>query len=100
MSNVAMSSKLIFDSMLPKYSQFQPFLNSQFNNQSTNPNSNSTVSQTPNSEGSSLAGSEEGSLNSPPTNSKMYPFVSNHPTSHNGYPSMPGFSGLEDKSCG
>ncbi|XP_036325168.1 homeobox protein abdominal-A-like [Rhagoletis pomonella] len=30
--------------------------------------------------------------------SKMYPYVSNHPTSH-GISGMPGFSGLEDKSC-
>uniref|UniRef100_A0A1A9ZFN3 Homeobox protein abdominal-A n=1 Tax=Glossina pallidipes TaxID=7398 RepID=A0A1A9ZFN3_GLOPL len=33
-----------------------------------------------------------------PTN-KMYPYVSNHPTSHGGLSGMPGFSGLEDKSC-
>lgn len=100
MSNVAMSSKFIIDSMLPKYaSQFQPLFNSHLsNNQSTNTNSNSTVSQTPNnSEGSPLTGSDEGS--SPPT-SKMYPFVSNHPTTHSSYSTMPGFSGLDDKSCG
>lgn len=98
MSNVAMSSKFIIDSMLPKYaSQFQPFINSHLNNQTSNSN-NSTVSQTPNnSEGSPLTGSEEGS--SPPT-SKMYPFVSNHPSSHTSYSTMPGFSGLDDKSCG
>ena len=100
MSNVAMSSKFIIDSMLPKYAhQFQPFINSHLNNQTSNTNSNSTVSQTPNSEGSPLTGSEEGSPNSPPT-SKMYPFVSNHPTAHSSYASMPGFSGLDDKSCG
>ncbi|CAM6031259.1 unnamed protein product, partial [Sphagnum compactum] len=29
----------------------------------------------------------------------MYPFVSNHPTTHASYSSMPGFSGLDDKSC-
>lgn len=97
-----MSSKFIIDSMLPKYaaSQFQPFFNSHLNNnQST---TNSTVSQTTpsnNSEGSPLTGSEEGS--SPPTsNNKMYPFVSNHPSSHTTYPTMPGFTGLDDKSCG
>jgi len=102
MSNVAMSSKFIIDSMLPKYAhQFQPFINSHLNNQSQNTNSNSTsVSQTPNSEGSPLTGSEEGgSPNSPPT-SKMYPFVSNHPTTHTSYSTMPGFSGLDDKTCG
>lgn len=106
MTNVAMSSKFIIDSMLPKYAhQFQPFISSHFNNnnnnntQQSNPNSNSTVSQTPNSEGSPLTGSEEGSPNSPPT-SKMYPFVSNHPSSHTSYSTMPGFSGLDDKSCG
>ncbi|CAH1730155.1 unnamed protein product [Chironomus riparius] len=56
------------------------------------------MSQTPNnSEGSPLTGSEEGS--SPPS-SKMYPFVSNHPSTHASYSTMPGFSGLDDKSCG
>ncbi|CAO1427933.1 unnamed protein product, partial [Diamesa tonsa] len=96
-----MSSKFIIDSMLPKYAhQFQPFISSQLNNQiQNNTNSNSTVSQTPNSEGSPLTGSEEGSPNSPPT-SKMYPFVSNHPSTHSSYSTMPGFSGLDDKSCG
>lgn len=99
MTNVAMSSKFIIDSMLPKYAhQFQPFLSSQLNQTQSNTNSNSTVSQTPNSEGSPLTGSE-GSPNSPPT-SKMYPFVSNHPTTHTSYSTMPGFSGLDDKSCG
>lgn len=29
----------------------------------------------------------------------MYPFVSNHPTTHASYSTMPGFSGLDDKSC-
>ncbi|XP_053680871.1 homeobox protein abdominal-A homolog [Anopheles nili] len=29
----------------------------------------------------------------------MYPFVSNHPTTHTSYSTMPGFSGLDDKSC-
>lgn len=29
----------------------------------------------------------------------MYPFVSNHPTTHSSYSTMPGFSGLDDKSC-
>lgn len=84
--------------MLPKYAhQFQPFINSHLNNQTSN--TNSTVSQTPNSEGSPLTGSEEGSPSSPPT-SKMYPFVSNHPSTHTSYSTMPGFSGLDDKSCG
>lgn len=87
-------SKFIIDSMLPKYAQFQPFISSQISSQT---NSNSTVSQTPNSEGSPLTGSE-GSPNSPPT-SKMYPFVSNHPTTHTSYSTMPGFSALDDKSC-
>ena len=92
-----MSSKFIIDSMLPKYaaSQFQPFLN----NQST---TNSTVSQTAtsnNSEGSPLTGSEGSSPPITSNNNKMYPFVSNHPT-HSTYPTMPGFSGLDDKSSG
>ncbi|XP_058811564.1 homeobox protein abdominal-A homolog isoform X1 [Topomyia yanbarensis] len=56
------------------------------------------MSQTPNSEGSPLTTGSEGSPNSPPT-SKMYPFVSNHPTTHSSYSTMPGFSGLDDKSC-
>lgn len=29
----------------------------------------------------------------------MYPFVTNHPSSHTSYSTMPGFSGLDDKSC-
>ncbi|XP_058119261.1 homeobox protein abdominal-A homolog [Anopheles coustani] len=29
----------------------------------------------------------------------MYPFVSNHPNTHTSYSTMPGFSGLDDKSC-
>lgn len=104
-----MSSKFIIDGMLPKYasatsSHFQPFLNSH-----NNPSIVST--QAPhdshnNSEGSPpLTGSEEGS--SPPTISsslsahKMYPFVTNHPSTHSSYPTMPGFtSGLDEKSCG
>ncbi|XP_049277604.1 homeobox protein abdominal-A homolog isoform X7 [Anopheles funestus] len=90
-------SKFIIDSMLPKYAQFQPFISSQISSQSIS-NSNSTVSQTPNSEGSPLTTGSEGSPNSPPT-SKMYPFVSNHPTTHTSYSTMPGFSGLDDKSC-
>ncbi|XP_035778678.1 homeobox protein abdominal-A homolog isoform X1 [Anopheles albimanus] len=90
-------SKFIIDSMLPKYAQFQPFISSQISSQSIS-NSNSTVSQTPNSEGSPLTTGSEDSPNSPPT-SKMYPFVSNHPTTHTSYSTMPGFSGLDDKSC-
>lgn len=108
-----MSSKFIYDGMLPRYasatsSHFQPFLNSH--------NNPSIVSQAPhdihnNSEGSPpLTGSEEGS--SPPSTattissslssaSKMYPFVTNHPSNHSSYPTMPGFSsGLDEKSCG
>lgn len=97
------SSKFIIDQMLPKYAQFQPFLSSQLTSQITNHhqsnnNSSSSVSATPNSEGSPLTGSES-SANSPPT-SKMYPFVSTqHPTTHSTYSSVPGFSGLDDKSC-
>lgn len=30
---------------------------------------------------------------------KMYPYVSNHPSSHSGLSGMPGFSSLEDKTC-
>ncbi|KAI8043917.1 hypothetical protein M5D96_000063, partial [Drosophila gunungcola] len=29
----------------------------------------------------------------------MYPYVSNHPSSHGGLSGMAGFTGLEDKSC-
>lgn len=85
-------SKFAFDSMLPKYPathQFQSFISSQISSQ------NSTVSQTSNSEGSPLT-SSEGSPNSPPT-SKMYPYVSNHP-SHT-FSAVPGLAGLEDKAC-
>lgn len=84
-------SKFLFDSMLPKYSQFQSLISSQISSQTP------TVSQTPNSEGSPLT-SSEGSPSSPPT-SKMYPYVSNHPSSHTSLSGMPGFSGLDDKSC-
>ncbi|XP_037052117.1 homeobox protein abdominal-A homolog isoform X10 [Bradysia coprophila] len=79
-------SKFLFDSMLPKYPQFQPFISSQ-----------SSTLTTSTSEGSPLT-SSEGSPTSPPT-SKMYPYVSNHPSSHSSLSGMPGFSGLEDKSC-
>jgi hypothetical protein len=96
-----MSSFLI--DMLPKYAQFQPFLSSQslssthstINTSHTTTNSstnNSLVStaQTPNSEGSPLTTTgSEGSPTSQPTshnnNHKMYPFVSNHPTTHTSY---------------
>jgi Antp family protein len=99
---MAMSSKFIIDSMLPKYAS--QLINSHLNNYNNHNNShnnqasNSTVSQNlnNNSEGSSLTGSEE---EEPPTINKMYPFVSNHPT-HTSYSTMPGFSGLDDKSCG
>ncbi|XP_063707528.1 homeobox protein abdominal-A homolog isoform X1 [Culicoides brevitarsis] len=102
-----MSSKFIIDSMLPKYAQFQPFISSQLSSHNTNNSTSSTTSnslvsaQTPNSEGSPLTTTgSEGSPNSPATsNNKMYPFVSNHPTTHASYSSMPGFSGLDDKSC-
>lgn len=83
-------SKFLFDSMLPKYPQFQPFISSHISSQS------STLT-TSTSEGSPLT-SSEGSPTSPPT-SKMYPYVSNHPSSHSSLSGMPGFSGLEDKSC-
>lgn len=83
-------SKFLFDSMLPKYPQFQPFISSHISSQS------STLT-TSTSEGSPLT-SSEGSPTSPPS-SKMYPYVSNHPSSHSSLSGMPGFSGLEDKSC-
>lgn len=101
-----MSSKFIIDSMLPKYAQFQPFISPQLSSHNTNNSTSSTTNslvsaQTPNSEGSPLTTTgSEGSPNSPATsNNKMYPFVSNHPTTHASYSSMPGFSGLDDKSC-
>lgn len=107
-----MSSKFIIDNFMPKYASANSFLNNNINNNHSNP---SIVSQTShnihnNSEGSpALTGSEEGS--SPPSTTttiassynsanKMYPFVSNHPTTHSSYPTMPGFTGLDDKSCG
>lgn len=87
-------SKFLFDSMLPKYPphQFQSFITSQITSQT-----NSTLSQASNSEGSPLT-SSEGSPNSPQT-SKMYPYVSNHPSSHSSFSGVPGLSGLEDKAC-
>lgn len=115
-------SKLFFDSMLPKYTQFQPFLDSQISsplanqlnnnnphrdnaNQDSNCN-NSLPLTTSTSEGSPLTGSER-SQNSPPNTAaaivssanRMYPYVSNHPSSHTSLSGMPAFSGLEDKSC-
>lgn len=114
-----MTSKFIIDSLMPKYasasssaSHFQPFLNSH--------NNPSIVSQAPhhnihnNSEGSPpLTGSEEEGSSQPSTAtttissnlnssaSKMYPFVTNHPSTHSSYPTMPGFtSSLDEKSCG
>lgn len=118
-------SKFLFDSMLPKYTQFQPFISSQISSSSVSPassvgpvlnqqqqqnNHNNLSLQTSASEGSPL-NTSEGSPNSPSSitasstqnnnnnNSKMYPYVSNHPSSHSGLSGMAGFSGLEDKSC-
>lgn len=100
-------SKFLFDSMLPKYPQFQPFINSQLsssvasslslhNNQHINSIANSTLT-TSTSEGSPL--SSEGSQSSPPTSSnKMFPYVTNHTPSHGGLSGMPGYSSLEDKT--
>lgn len=89
-------SKFLFDSMLPKYPhQFQSFISSQISSQQQN--NSTSVSQTSNSEGSPLT-SSEGSPNSPPT-SKMYPYVSNHPSAHSSFSGVPGLSGLEDKPC-
>lgn len=122
-------SKSLLDSMLPSYSQFQPFTSSQltsvaslihFNNNNNNirhsqhhinSNNNTTQSNrvslslaTSTSESGSLANSEDGISNSPSVSDsfaayKMYPYVSNHPSSHTGLSGMPGFPGLEDKSC-
>lgn len=121
-------SKSLLDSMLPSYSQFQPFTSSQltsvaslihFNNNNNNirhsqhhiNSNNNTQSNrvnlslaTSTSESGSLANSEDGISNSPSVSEsiaayKMYPYVSNHPSSHTGLSGMPGFSGLEDKSC-
>lgn len=113
--------------MLPSYTQFQPFTSSQltsvaslihFNNTNNKNNRqnhqiNSHNSQnnrvnlslaTSTSESGSLANSEDGISNSPSVSDsfaayKMYPYVSNHPSSHTGLSGMPGFTGLEDKSC-
>lgn len=129
-------SKSFLDSMLPSYSQFQPFTSSalssvasfiNLNNNSVNNNINShnnnnnnhnnnnnnnhhtrngglNLSLATSTSDSSLANSEDGISNSPSVNDstiayKMYPYVSNHPSSHTGLSGMPGFSGLEDKSC-
>ncbi|CAD7083654.1 unnamed protein product [Hermetia illucens] len=103
-------SKFVFDSMLPKYPQFQPFISSHLPSHNHSPSiasSQSVSHHTTHSEGSPLTGSE-GSPNTPPTAvaaaaqaaaSKMYPYVSNHATTHSSLSGMPGFSGLEDKSC-
>lgn len=105
-------SKFLFDSMLPKYTQFQPFISSQLsssvaslnhnNNNSSannqNNNNNSSALTTSTSEGSPLT-SSEGSPSSPATTAnKMYPYVTNHSSSHTGLSGMPGFSSLDDKN--
>lgn len=125
-------SKSFFNSMLPSYTQFQPFTSSQLtsvaslihlNNNNNNYNINQNHNQhinthhnntqnnrvnlslaTSTSESGSLANSEDGISNSPSVSDsiaayKMYPYVSNHPSSHTSLSGMPGFSGLEDKSC-
>lgn len=113
-------SKFLFDSMLPKYTQFQPFISSQLsssvaslhnnnnssaannhnNSSSTNNNNHNSALTTSTSEGSPL-NSSEGSPSSPATStvhSKMYPYVTNHSSSHSGLSGMPGFSSLDDKN--
>lgn len=130
-------SKSFLNSMLPSYTQFQPFTSSALNSvaslinfNNNNNNNNNTIHNNINShnnnlrngginlslatstasDSSSLANSEDGYSKSPsvtdPSSTatqhqphKMYPYVSNHPTSHAGLSGMPGFSGLEDKSC-
>lgn len=105
-------SKFLFDSMLPKYTQFQPFISSQLsssvaslshnnnnNISSANNQNNSSALTTSTSEGSPLT-SSEGSPSSPATTAtnKMYPYVTNHSSSHTGLSGMPGFSSLDDKN--
>lgn len=147
-------SKSFLDSMLPSYTQFQPFtssalssvaslinLNNNNNNSSNSINNNigsgnnnnnnnnshrtqrnaginlSLATSTTSDSGSSANSDDGNSSNSPTslvhrtpdqssanstrTNAthKMYPYVSNHPSSHGSLSGMPGFSGLEDKSC-
>ncbi|XP_055302616.1 homeobox protein abdominal-A homolog isoform X3 [Sitodiplosis mosellana] len=114
-------SKSFLDSMLPGYPQFPPFTSSQLssvasllhlNNNNSYLNSNHTHHNginlslaTSTSSQSTLSNSEDASISNSAsvTNStaanKMYPYVSNHPSSHTSLSGMPGFSGLEDKSC-
>lgn len=111
-------SKSFLDSMLPNYPQFQPFTSSQLtslihlnNNNILSQNNINSIQRANNglnlstSESGSLANSEDGISNSPSVTDtttaayKMYPYVSNHPSSHTSLSGMPGFSGLEDKSC-
>ena len=114
-------SKSFLDSMLPGYPQFPPLTSSQLssvasflhlNNNNSNINSNHTQTNgvnlslaTSTSSQSTLSNSEDASISNSAsvTNStaanKMYPYVSNHPSSHTSLSGMPGFSGLEDKSC-
>lgn len=148
-------SKSFLDSMLPSYTQFQPFTSStlssvasliNLNNNNNNNNCNSINNNTSSgnstnnynhsaqrnaginlslatsttSDSGSLANSEDGNSSNSPTSlvnstqdqssansstlinkiaHKMYPYVSNHPSSHGSLSGMPGFTGLEDKSC-
>ncbi|XP_031619411.1 homeobox protein abdominal-A homolog isoform X2 [Contarinia nasturtii] len=108
-------SKSFLDSMLPSYSQFQPFTSSQLNSVASllhlNNNNNiytNSIHHTHNN-GINLsfatatsANSEDGTTvtqSTTTTANKMYPYVSNHPSSHTSLSGMPGFSGLEDKPC-
>lgn len=107
-------SKSFLDSMLPSY-QFQPFTSSQLNSvasllQLNNNNNNQTnsINHTHNNginlslANTTSANSEDGTTvtqSTTTTANKMYPYVGNHPSSHTSLSGMPGFSGLEDKSC-
>lgn len=104
-------SKFLFDSMLPKYPHFQPYISSQLSSSvastlnlshsqasiHANSHANSALT-TSTSEGSPLS-SSEGSPSSPPTStSRMFPYVTNHGPSHSSLSGMPGYSSLEDKT--
>lgn len=105
--------------MLLKYTQFQPFLDIEHsnanntaslsnNNNSYNDNNQSDRDQNNSSANSSsnetpIITSTASAITAAATTStiidKMYPYVTNHPSSHSGLSGMPGFSGLEDKTC-
>lgn len=102
--------------MLLKYTQFQPFLDiehSKANNTASLSNNNNSydynqIDRHQNNSSANSSSNETPIITSTSTSSaattstiidKMYPYVTNHPSSHSGLSGMPGFSGLEDKTC-